>query len=60
MKNEKINFNVVSWAEGADEATAFVVWSSETKAEARRVLMKLRHNSRKGMYGEEKYLYAIR
>lgn len=58
MENEK--FNVVSWAEGTDEATAFVVWSSETKAEARRVLMKLRHNSRKGMYGDEKYLYAIK
>ena len=58
--NEKFNFNVVSWAEGADEATAFVVWSSETKEEARKVLRKLRQNSRKGMYGEEKYLYAIR
>lgn len=58
MKNEK--YTVVSWEEGADEAAAFVVWSSETKEEASRVLMKLRHNSRKGMYGEEKYLYAIR
>lgn len=58
MENEK--FTVVSWAEGTDEATAFVVWSSETKEEARKVLRKLRQNSQKGMYGEEKYLYAIR